>query len=360
MATIYQRNEGGSWYIDWREDGRRRQVSLKTRDKRIAEREIKRLEARLALGVTDLPNSTVSEIRLAAFAENYLLHLGPRTSESYQCGVRRAFERLGNSLGDPRVSRIHTRDVEAHITQLADVMATTSVNLDIKILRAGFNQAVRWGHLVSEPTKGIKLLKDPSKDGKVEFLTEAEVERLLDLTRGDQLHDILATLFFTGLRRGELVHLWWEDLDFEQGMIHVRIKEWVDEDGKERMWSPKGRRERAIPMHPKLREILQRQPRRGKFVFSTSGGRSVHSSLNWKVTQFQKRTGWRVSCHLLRHTFASHLVQKGVSLYVVGELLGHSGPEVTKIYAHLVPKQLAHVIKLLGTDRRFDALAGGA
>jgi len=360
VATIYQRDEGGSWYIDWREDGRRRQVSLKTKDKRIAERELKRLEARLALGVTDLPNSVVSEIRLTEFAANYLLHLGPRSSESYQGAVRRAFERLAKSVGDPKVSRIHTRDLEAHITALADVMATATVNLDIAILRAGFNQAVRWGHLVSEPTKGIKKLKDPSKDGKVEFLPEEDVKRLLDLTTGSQLHDIFATLFFTGLRRGELVHLWWEDIDFEQGMIHVRIKEWVDENGKERMWSPKGRRERAVPMHPKLREILQRQPRRGKYVFSTSGGRSVHSSLHRMVSQFQKRAGWRVTCHLLRHTFASHLVQKGVSLYVVGELLGHSGPEITKIYAHLVPKQLGNVVGLLGTDRKFDLLAGGA
>ncbi|MHC4933881.1 MAG: tyrosine-type recombinase/integrase, partial [Planctomycetota bacterium] len=328
MATIYQRNEGGSWYIDWREDGRRKQVSLKTKDRRIAERELKRLEARLALGVADLPTTSVSEIRLKEFAESYLLHLGPRASKSYQRSVQRAFDRLGQALGNPRLSRIHTRELEAHITALADVLATATVNLHLKIIRAGFNQAIRWGHLVAEPTKGIKFLKDPSKDGKVEFLSEAEVDRLLDLTSGEPLHDIFATLFFTGLRRGELVHLWWEDVDFEQGMIHVRIKDWVDEDGDEKHWSPKGRRERAIPMHPKLRPILQRQPRRGRSVFTTTNGRSVHRTLNSMVSRFQGRSGWRVTCHLLRHTFASHLVQKGVSLYVVGELLGHSGPEV--------------------------------
>ena len=360
MATIYQRNEGGSWYIDWREDGRRRQVSLKTKDRRIASRELKQLEARLALGVRDLPSTCLSEIRLAEFAESYLLHLGPRASESYRRSVNRAFHRLGQCVGNPRLSRIHTRDLEGHVTRLTDVLARATVNLDLKILRAGFNRAIRWGHLVADPTKGIKLLKDPSKDAKVQFLSEAEVERLLDLTRGDPLHDVFATLFFTGFRRGELIHLWWEDVDFEQGMVHVRIKDWVDEDGAERHWSPKGKRERAVPMHPRLREILCRQPRRGRYVFTNRQGRSIKHTLNGWVAGFRKRTGVRITCHLLRHTFASHLVQKGVSLYVVGELLGHSGPDVTKVYAHLVPKQLGHVVNLLGTDRKFNVLAGDA
>jgi len=360
MATTYQRNEGGSWYLDWREDGRRRQVSLKTKDRRIAERELKRLEARFALGVSDIPSSKVDDLRLDVFTERYLVHLGPRVSESYQRAVARAFERLTRSLGNPQLSRIHLRDLEEHVTRLTETLATTSVNLDLKVLRAGFNQAVRWGHLLREPTKGIKFLKDPSTDAKVQFLSETELVRLLKLAKADSLHDIFAALYYTGLRKGELVNLWWEDIDFEQSMVHVRIKDWMDEDGRQCHWSPKGKRERTVPMHSKLREILNRQPTRGRHVFTNQMGRSLEHTLSGRVTGFRKRTGFRVTCHLLRHTFASHLVQKGVSLYVVGELLGHSGPEVTTIYAHLVPKQLGHVVNLLGTDRRVDLLAGGA
>ena len=107
-------------------------------------------------------------------------------------------------------------------------------------------------------------------------------------------------------------------------------------------------------MHPKLKEVLARQPRRGRFVFTSEQGRTLDRGLDYMIQVFKKKTGWRVNCHLLRHTFASHLVQKGVTLYVVGELLGHSGPNVTMIYAHLVPKQLGHVIRLLGTDRRME------
>ena len=147
MATIYQRTSGGSWYLDWREDGKRRQRSLKTRDQRIAERELKRVEARLALGVTDLPSVTVSEITLDDFAEKYLEHLKPRASVSYRNSVRRAFERLTAELGSPGLTRIHTRDVEEQITRLAGAYAAATVNLHLKILRAGFNQAIRWDHL---------------------------------------------------------------------------------------------------------------------------------------------------------------------------------------------------------------------
>ena len=93
--------------------------------------------------------------------------------------------------------------------------------------------------------------------------------------------------------------------------------------------------------------ILDAQPRRGRNVFTNERGNSLTHSLRSTIDRWQKREGWRVTCHMLRHTFASHLVQKGVSLYVVGELLGHSGPEIRQIYAHLVPKELGHVVGLL-------------
>jgi site-specific recombinase XerD len=95
-------------------------------------------------------------------------------------------------------------------------------------------------------------------------------------------------------------------------------------------------------------------------VFTTARGRPVGGSLSGWIARLRRRTGFHVTCHLLRHTFASHLVQKGVSLHVVGELPGHSGPQITQRYSHLVPKQLGSVVGLLGTDRKFDLLAGGA
>ena len=96
-----------------------------------------------------------------------------------------------------------------------------------------------------------------------------------------------------------------------------------------------------------LKPILDAQPRRGRNVFTNERGNALTHSLRSTIDRWQKREGWRVTCHMLRHTFASHLVKKGVSLYVVGELLGHSGPEITKIYAHLVPKELGRVVRLL-------------
>ena len=360
MATIYQRKAGGPWYIDWRESGRRHQVSLKTRDRRVAERELRRLEARLALGVTDLPSRVLSEISLQDFRKAYLDHLEARSSPAYREHVHYAFKRPEKEFDNPRLSRLTTRELEEQVTRLALIYAPATVNGHIKCLRAAFNRAVQWGHLRRNPLTGVSLLKDPAKDHKVEFLSEKELERLFEKTRGTLLHDVFVTLYYTGIRRGELVHLWWEDVDFEQGLLHIRVKEWTDEEGRRHQWFPKARRERTIPLHKKLRPILHSQPRRGRFVFTSRRGGPVLSTLRPMIQRFQEQTGWRVYPHLLRHTFASHLVQRGVSLYVVGELLGHSGPEITKIYAHLVPKQLGSVVGLLGTNRKFDLLAGGA
>ncbi len=347
MATLYQRGKDGLFGVDWIEKGKRHRKSLHTKDPRKAEELLAKLEARLTLGLAQVPSADLPHITLSKFTESYLEHVKTRHGPSYLVNVRHALAHLAKSLGNPALTQVSRRAVEEHVTTLRRAYAVATVNGEIRILRAALHKAIDWGYLRENPFRGVKFLRDPSADSKIRFLSEEEITRLLATTEG-QLHDVFATLFYTGLRREELVTLWWEDLDFERDLLHVRIKDWVDEQGVARHWHPKGKRERTIPIHPALKPILAAQPRRGRTVFTNEEGNSLHTSLGCLIDRWQKRTGWRVTCHMLRHTFASHLVQKNVSLYLVGELLGHSGPEVTKIYARLVPKQLGHVVALLG------------
>ena len=149
---------------------------------------------------------------------------------------------------------------------------------------------------------------------------------------------------FRGMRLGELVGLHWEDIDFDQHMIHVQ-RAFV----RGEFTSPKSHRSRTIAMSPSLDNLLyqMREPR--GLVFPQPDGspltpRQAVCAL-WRMyerAELPKR-GW----HVLRHTFASQLVMKGVSMRHVQKLLGHASITMTERYAHLAPESLHEAVAVL-------------
>ena len=128
----------------------------------------------------------------------------------------------------------------------------------------------------------------------------------------------------------------WEDVDFEKNEIYVRAN--------------KTENFRFVPMSEDLRKELQDQP--GDHAgFVVPEPRECPRDSRYFITaaycKMMKKLGFKSFPHKLRHTFASHLVQKGVELYTVSKLMGHSSLEMTEIYAHLAPKTLQKAITAL-------------
>ena len=138
-------------------------------------------------------------------------------------------------------------------------------------------------------------------------------------------------LLHTGLRKSELANLEWDDVDFERKVIKVTAK-----DG----WSPKGKREREIPMNDELVELLLKmrsEPKR-KYVVEKNNAKRYDRALWENFWRLAKKLDIkRVNIHTFRHTFASYLIINGVDLVTVKELLGHKDISTTMRYAHLVP-----------------------
>ena len=176
---------------------------------------------------------------------------------------------------------------------------------------------------------------------KTEDLTPEQVERLLEAIESDhdiQVANLMKTALFTGMRRGELFKLKWEDVDFERGFISIR--------------GPKGGVDQKIPLNAPTREILTNHPRtKSPHVFPRDDGKQ-RKDIRHQVNRIKKRAGLQKDfrpLHGLRHTYASMLASSGkVDMYTLQKLLTHKTPHMTQRYAHLRDEALKRASEVAG------------
>jgi integrase len=184
-------------------------------------------------------------------------------------------------------------------------------------------------------------IKKPKAPGiTIENLNDNELKRLLDAIEADSNVDarnILKLALFTGLRRGEIFGLRWQDIDFQNGVIHLP--------------KTKSGEKKEIPLNTKARAVLEAHLRSSDYIFpGKDGGQRV--TVQEALKRIRIRAGLPKSfrmLHGLRHTYASRLVSAGVDLYTVSQLLTHGSTTVTKRYAHLSPGALRKASELAGT-----------
>lgn len=191
-----------------------------------------------------------------------------------------------------------------------------------------------------------KVPRMPRDAARIRHLSPAELDQVLDLSRRDPyLAPVVWFLAFTGARLGEAVWLTWDNLDFERWLVSIRAKE----DGS---WQPKTRRNRVVPVQTRLRPVLEqlREEHRSRlarggeaepYVFAAPlGGKWDDANLGKRMRAIMRASGLSWTFLDLRHTFATLLAAKGVSLAKIAALLGNS-PEVCRMhYAHISTEDL--------------------
>ncbi len=220
-----------------------------------------------------------------------------------------------------------------------------TINNILGVLRNVLARAYEW-ELLPTPLK-IRPLKNPGAQSEQDFLSFDEADKLVARAI-EPWRAMMIVALNTGLRRGELRALQWNDVDLKTGRIVERRNVYRGHFG-----TPKGGRMREIPLNQSARITLQdHRHLRGPFVFCNEDGSYLKSDTCRKMLEavlaksgLTKRIGW----HTLRHSFASHLVMRGVSLAVVQRLLGHSSITTTMRYSHLSPEISADAVKVLDT-----------
>ncbi|MFO0869466.1 MAG: tyrosine recombinase XerC [Pirellulales bacterium] len=261
------------------------------------------------------------------------------TLKSYREDLTALTEYFVDSRGKlPEASEITTFDLRAYVAAMHEAgYAKTSISRRLASLRSFFKFAQREGFVEQNPAKP---LRNPRPDRRLpHFLTTDEIQRLLEAPSAQRpagLRDraILETMYSAGLRVGELVALNDADLDLEQGVARVRGK-----GRKERMAHLGSFAVRALRVWLAARQLHPREAGRPTApVFTNKFGRRLTTrSVARMLENLLAATGLdsRTTPHTLRHSFATHLLDRGADIRSVQELLGHKSLVTTQIYTHV-------------------------
>ncbi len=239
-------------------------------------------------------------------------------------------------FGEMRLDTINASDIKTYRSRkLTDGYKDKTVNNHMTVFYKLMGEACEDGYIRFVPR--IKALKTAPPEGV--YLTDDECKALLEAAEPEWRTMILVALQ-TGLRQGELLGLQWGDINLELGYLHVQRS-----ISRGRIGTPKSNKHRTVPLSNDVMEALKAyRHNRGPWVFCDRNGefltdgqcrRPLQRAM--KAAGIKKPRGHN-SWHLLRHTFASRLVQSGVSIMNVQRYLGHADVRITMRYAHLSPE----------------------
>lgn len=325
MATIFLKD--GRWWLNYTIDGKRMRVSTGTSDRRLALLKLKDLELKLFKGEIGAKEKSKGRVPIHEFFRRYVEYFQSNSPVDKHPDLARL------RIIQDFLARKNVRYLAGINTDIVDEFRATvlsgrkpkTIKNYITLLKTALNKAVEWNFIDHNP---IANVRGPKVVKTFHFYSQQEVARLVNEAH-DPLKTAIIILVNTGMRRGELFHLRWRDIDLKNGSVRV----WPYGE-----FSPKGKRPRTIPITGELKSTMRRLSK-GKspddFVFRPY--KSEHR-LYKHFAALVKALGMKGTLHDLRHTFASRLAMAGVPIPVIKELLGHSDISTTMIYSHLSPE----------------------
>lgn len=332
MATHYVRNK--TRYVNWTDASGQRQRhpigSVELISESDAEAACKAIEFELATGnpVLGLTTRRSTAPSWETFVERYNEWYEQQYPDNHWRVVWIIDKQFTPFFGLRRqIDGVTPELVEAWLKQRRASPGT--MGLEVRTLKAMMSKAVEWKLLPYNPLTGVKAPRDLTSRPK-EFYTTEDLQALYAASSG--WHTAAWKLFAnTGLRRNEAQHLRWTDVTDKA--ITVR---------SEKEARTKSGRWRHVPLGPGALEALRilRQDTRSTVLPVVTS-----DTITRQFQRDARRAGLKGNLHLLRHTFVSHMLMSGRSLFEVGRIVGHSNEYMTEHYAHLTPDYLQSAVQ---------------
>jgi integrase len=255
---------------------------------------------------------------------------------------------LTEHFGDQKLYQITPLDIETFKKERSETPArgkktrsVVSVNRELETLRHILNKAKEWRMIDHNPFDRFKRSDGKSSlfykedNGWIRYLKEDEIKKLLSFSP-PHLKNIIKGALLTGLRKGDLFNMRWSNVDLEQGILFYKEE--------------KSENEKIKRLSSDMIDLLMKIPKReSDHIFTGPDGKPLKDVQRSFRTALRKARIKNFRFHDHRHTSASHLAMRGVSMKAIQEHLGHSSITMTQRYSHLSPEfQKSEIEKLSG------------
>lgn len=344
---LWLRND--TYYLRWRTEGKHHKLSLGHNDPELAQKQRLNKETELNASVKDKAVSEPQKNKISILFKNYLA-ANKRIKPGTRLLTEYVFERMIESISDIGIDKLDFGTIEKFQNWIIVKRSKTTANIWVKTVRPAFSWAVRKKLLAENPFKNVTLFKIPKK--RVRIYTHDEFQRMLAACNSRLWRARVLVAKTTAMRRGEILNLTIDDVDFEKNVIYVQPKI----DGKHTWeFTAKDDDLRTLPLVPEVKAILEEirdelpdeQPylmlspdryvrlmelkRRGKLL----NRKKICPDENWKepFSRIKQRAGIKKGTfHDLRRTCITEWLESGLKPHEVKELAGHSDIETTMNY----------------------------
>jgi integrase len=328
---LYRR--GKIYWFTLMYEGTRIQESLHVTNKQMAEK----LYAKTLTDIIEgryFEKATAKKVLFEEMVEKYL-------SQYEHSRDKTSLKPLSASFNGYTLSDIKTNVIADYRAKRAARVKPATIYQELALLRRMFNVALKeWAWVSDNPVTRLSFSVG-NKNARDRWLTQEDETRLLEkATNPDWLRPLLIAALHTGMRRGELLNLTWRDVDFARGLVRIERS--------------KNGEKRSIPASATL--LVTLKAIRVRDISGHVFARSVRSVRVAFEATVKKAGIENFHFHDLRHTFATRLVQNGVDLYKVKELLGHKSITMTMRYSHHYPESLRSSVEVLDRCYNFTTI----
>ena len=345
----FRRKENGQLEYRFTVDGRRYSVSGATTT------ECRRKEKEKRQYIAEHGYIENSALTVRQYYDEWMKNRKQYISPSSARNCAFAFKVILEKIGDCRICELDRRKLIRLQMELSEKYCSSTTNYKMGLLRAMLKSAVFDEVISRNPSDGMRHIKRTEKMASETIhraLNVDEEKRFLEAAKGEWLYELYCFLLQTGCRIGEALGLYWSDVDYKAGVIHIRrTVTWTGERYEPGETTKTEQSRRDIPITEGIRKTLRQQ--RIKVEAIVTNVRSLNDlvfvtpemigcltrNVNYAVSVVAKRAKIdRIAVHCFRDTFATRCIERGMSPQTLKTILGHSSYQMTMdLYAHVLP-----------------------
>ncbi len=336
------KRKSGVYYIFYKDElsGQTKKVSAKTKNYKEAQKKLVEFQTTL----TEQNKSKFFTVKsLSEFVLDYVQNnFTKSTLQLY----KRAFKEFINIIGNKIAFDVTPEDIEHFKKIRLNSVSAVTLNIELRNLKSSYNLAKKFKHSYHNPFTDVKQIKEVQKEKMV--FTDDEILLLINAIDIPLLKNFVMIGLYTGMRLAEILNLQWKDILLEDKIIKVLNKE---------NHRTKTTKIRSIPISEKLYPVILAMKNENKetyigekYLFQSYTDRPFDKSFittKFKSCVIKAGLPDHLHFHNLRHTFITQLLRKGISIYKVKVLAGHSSIKTTEGYAHLIVEDLRNAVNVL-------------